>query len=285
MKCIPYLIAVFFVVVACEKEVTDIKLPQEAKKLVVFSYISPSADVIRVDVSMSVPSIGEVSTTATRYVIDAEVVISHKGQSKVIPFSNNIDPYDPYTPKAAAAYVLDASEFPIGPGETYTLSVKTPSGLEVSAQCTVPALAAELSEVTFQNGSQTGTNVLEFQKASWVNITEGVDNYYRYYMISKYSNSSYENVFYDKIVSGKTKSIAIAALSDSKTTVYKSDLKGIQAVLLTTDIHYYKSAKTIQEFRDKDGNPFAEPVLIYSNIQDGLGVFASYLVTKTDVSF
>jgi len=52
-------------------------------------------------------------------------------------------------------------------------------------------------------------------------------------------------------------------------------------VLLNVDVHYYKYHKSLSS--NNEDNPFAEPTLIYTNINGGLGVFAAYnktMVTK-----
>jgi Domain of unknown function (DUF4249) len=51
-----------------------------------------------------------------------------------------------------------------------------------------------------------------------------------------------------------------------------------------TDKAYYQYNKSISSGRGlNDDNPFAEPVLTYSNINGGLGVFAGYNTTRVDV--
>ena len=51
-----------------------------------------------------------------------------------------------------------------------------------------------------------------------------------------------------------------------------------------TDKSYYQYNKSVGSGRRlNDDNPFAEPVLTYSNINGGLGVFAGYNMTKVDV--
>jgi hypothetical protein len=51
-----------------------------------------------------------------------------------------------------------------------------------------------------------------------------------------------------------------------------------------TDKAYYQYNKTVVAGRGlNDGNPFAEPVLTYSNINGGLGAFGGYNMTKIEV--
>jgi hypothetical protein len=47
-------------------------------------------------------------------------------------------------------------------------------------------------------------------------------------------------------------------------------------VLLTTSESYYNFRKSVEQQNTTEDNPFAEPVPIYTNIENGLGVFASY---------
>ena len=58
----------------------------------------------------------------------------------------------------------------------------------------------------------------------------------------------------------------------------------LSILVATTDKGYYQYNKSIGSGRGlNDNNPFAEPVLTYSNINGGLGVFAGYNVTRVDV--
>ncbi len=47
-------------------------------------------------------------------------------------------------------------------------------------------------------------------------------------------------------------------------------------VLLTTSESYYNFRKSVVQQKLSEDNPFAEPVPIYTNIENGLGVFAGY---------
>lgn len=51
---------------------------------------------------------------------------------------------------------------------------------------------------------------------------------------------------------------------------------GITLNLHRTDRHYFQYHRTIDQHEMAADNPFAEPVLVYSNVIGGLGVFASY---------
>jgi hypothetical protein len=46
------------------------------------------------------------------------------------------------------------------------------------------------------------------------------------------------------------------------------------------DKHYYNFHKSIENVTDYGDNPFAESTHLYSNIEGGLGVFASYVAAS-----
>jgi len=47
-------------------------------------------------------------------------------------------------------------------------------------------------------------------------------------------------------------------------------------VLSTVSETYYKYYKSFQKHQETGDNPFSESVIVYNNIQKGLGVFAGY---------
>lgn len=57
-------------------------------------------------------------------------------------------------------------------------------------------------------------------------------------------------------------------LGDSKKPVY---IQFIFRAVSTSYVDYYRS---INDYKRADGNPFAEPVVLYSNVENGLGVFS-----------
>nr|MDA3823724.1 DUF4249 family protein [Bacteroidales bacterium] len=45
----------------------------------------------------------------------------------------------------------------------------------------------------------------------------------------------------------------------------------------------YLYRKSVREFINSSGDPFSEPVLIYSNIENGFGIFAGYSTVHKSV--
>ncbi|MFQ5636990.1 MAG: DUF4249 family protein [bacterium] len=57
---------------------------------------------------------------------------------------------------------------------------------------------------------------------------------------------------------------------------YSEPIEMFIVVLLTTSESYYNFHKSVDQQNATEDNPFAEPVPIYTNIENGLGVFAGY---------
>jgi len=52
---------------------------------------------------------------------------------------------------------------------------------------------------------------------------------------------------------------------------------------ISADLFKYK--KTLQLYKANQDNPFGEPVQVYSNIKDGLGIFSGYSISKKIILF
>jgi hypothetical protein len=62
---------------------------------------------------------------------------------------------------------------------------------------------------------------------------------------------------------------------DFSLAVYENHLVHLYA--LSVDEHYYRFHRSLDTVGDIEENPFFEPTLLYSNVEGGLGVFASYV--------
>jgi len=80
--------------------------------------------------------------------------------------------------------------------------------------------------------------------------------------------------FTDDAFSGESISLELSAS-------YPSSPTAIQYVSCTEEYYLYKL--TLQNFYENNGNPFAQPVQIYSNIEGGLGIFAGYSFDQVNI--
>jgi hypothetical protein len=272
---------------ACEKEVTNIKLPQASSKLVVTSFISPQDTLLRVSVLESVPAIGK-NRLSSDDVPNARVRMSDG--VKTVDFVHDIQ---------ARAYVADIKDFPIIPGNTYFLEVSDTKGRKTEASCTVPVTQNIALEIEIDSAKNQYNEYMDYFMIMKWQDTPGEVNYYRIfaelyrnqgifgsnYFQQVYFGDAYSNVgklYSDSRLDGAKFSSARGLISKPPYNPEFPATNTLYAYLLNTDEHYYRYHQSLSNHYNTDGNPFAEPALIYSNINGGLGAFGSY--TRTTVS-
>jgi len=107
------------------EEVVDLKDMYECKP-VVYSVISPQNDTIRVLVSRTY-AFGEEYDKSKPAIDNALVTLSAKGQSAQLPFSTSSDQYE-----------IATNNFPLLEGQTYHIEVVLPTGEKATAETTIP---------------------------------------------------------------------------------------------------------------------------------------------------
>nr|WP_295933141.1 DUF4249 domain-containing protein [uncultured Dyadobacter sp.] len=292
--------------VACESLVTNVdpsKLPQTESKLVVQCFISPQAARTNVVVTESNPLFGEVSVRGG-IIPNAVVKISDGSKEVVVPYDTT-----------SQLYSIDKSLFPIAAAKTYYLSV-TQGQRSVTSTCTVPAKAVTAKTYvidTAYSGSLGEQDTAITVKMTWIDIPSDT-NYYRArasmdleYSVPEGTNPdnlkekrvrTRFNFNWDDTIGRNdyrsdanldgasfTTPIGRAKLptvifydfgNGNRFTVYpKSKIISITMEVYNTDEHYFRYHRSL-ETRGSSDNPFVEPSLIYTNVQGGLGCFASY---------
>lgn len=286
------------------QEVHPGKLISESPKLVVACFISPQDTLLAAKITQNNPVVGD-TTTLTTEISHATVTLSSGGRSVSLLYNNN---------SPDAFYQADARQFPIVSGQTYTLRVSTPDGRSVTATATVPppvaisAVRLDSTQAT-SNGNITKTFFVAFR---WKDPA-GTANFYRiagtfvhaplYPASSKNdtltvtainfrSTQNRRSLYTDEGADGNVFNTPNGTIN-AAVTVKQSDLEAaaklsaytlpalfrfieFRGELLNTDEMYYQYHQSIEQFRAANGNPFAEPVLVPTNIQNGLGCFAAY---------
>jgi len=271
-----FILASLLLLFSCEKAVTNVELPKQEKKLVVYAYISPEDSLISVHVSESHPIWQPYSGGYYETVKNAHVKITGNGTEAHVPYDQNSD-----------TYILSTSLFPIIPGAPYGLLVSTPDGKSVQASCTVP----------FNTNQSVGLVAVDTITEEWggkklrvkVRFTDivGETNYYRVGGVWKYidlyapTQDTLTEEMYPKYNfeyfsdMGKDGQVFTAELVY---WIYENadwmQPIGMELKLLTTDVHYYNFHKSLENYVGED--PFSEPTMVYTNMIGGLGVFAAY---------
>jgi hypothetical protein len=266
---------------ACEKEATGIKLPESNSKLVVTGFISPQDTAVSVEVLRSTPAFGTRSL-APPFVSNALVTLSDGDRTVTLPKRG----------AEGGWYSVEAQAFPVVAGRTYTLRVSVPGGESLEASCTVPEAPALPAIAIDSVGVPAPQHLSNYNlRMSWSDAT-GQENYYR--PVAEVRTVLTENpdrpppfplirpVYWetDELIDDKAAdngllyspraTFAPPGLGQFKPEHY------LYAQLLHVDRHYYLYHRSLKNASRSDGNPFAEPVLVYSNITGGLGVFAAY---------
>lgn len=282
-----------FLLISCEKE-ADIETPSSTPKLVIHSFICPDDTIVKVHVSTTRNIFGLLND----YPKDiAASIVMFDGEEAV-----------EFYPMYEEGFWF--SKHKIMAGKEYKLVVKCPGYPDVTATCKVPQIRTldveidttsefvkyEFFDPNFPQ-SQSDYNGFFAQKIV-VKFSDmaGEANFYNvlaYTSIEKYNGTEtqvlypqaregedYYNgpisykVFTDKLRDGSD------FLCSFKNVYFNNDTSqyaiNINALVLETDAAYYQYHSSLNNYSGTD-EPFTEFSPIYSNIQGGMGVFASYV--------
>ncbi|GAB3265284.1 hypothetical protein GCM10027347_32900 [Larkinella harenae] len=296
--------------VACQNLVTEIDpstLPQLDRKLVVNGYLSPQDTVLTVSVSSSQTVLGDYVSDSINTVREATVVLSSEGKTVTLSYDPQQRVYAidarQFPIQAGKSYALwvDAPGFE-AVGSSCTVpqavpitelrfdSVRTYSGFSNDPFWTYQFRAVwqdPPGETNFYRVSGYGEcmNWPPRFPAAYIDTTgpkvvmRGVVGFGRQEQFISDLNQDgqllvsargelprfFDFYFYD----------SIQQMSYAGEHPYTKPLT-IQVSVLQTDQNYYNYHRARQQQRQSQNNPFAEPVLMPSNIQGGLGCFAAY---------
>jgi Domain of unknown function (DUF4249) len=172
MKSLLYLLPLLLLT-ACGNLTTEVSpslLNDQSEKIVVNSYISPQDTLLRVKVSRSKPAVSG-STVVKPFNVNNATVSLSDGSRSILFTYNSVAEY----------YQAKAALLPIQAGKTYTLTVTSADGNQVTAQSTVPG-KVPISAISLDSTiSSTSTG---WQKAFRVHFTwqdpTAETNYYMY---------------------------------------------------------------------------------------------------------
>lgn len=272
------LLGLLLAVVACSNtDVTDEVNINVSPQLVVVSFISPQDTALLVKLQKTQPAVGKAVSPEQKLVPDATVQLSDGSQTVTLRYEPALD-----------VYRADASELPIIPGKTYFLNVTAPGGFSASATSTVP----RTDDIRITDISMASEDTVETLSFEWQDAA-GQANYYRPLggtwesidtenpsgppstVAFEFTALGEENLYSDENADGE-----IFTSPDGRTQMpYAQPLPKpyrLQAILAVTDRHYYRYHRSVYQQQSNAEDPFAEPTQIYSNVQGGLGVFASF---------
>jgi len=274
MKKILFLIISLFVLItSCEREVNNVSLPDFVQKLVINSFISPNDTVSFVSIASNERIFGELNKKETLGNLNVTI-------------SNDVKEIS--LEKVTDAYVFRPEDILVEEGKTYRIKVTSDKGLTAEATCTVP-MSRNFhleADTLWENQEIPGTESLNMIRAN-VYLTDypGEANYFRfaakiliydseYGYLPEFSSDGEKPAFFsDEGRDGErifVNTLTVAPFSES-------DSAFIIFYILNTDKAYYTYHRSLDNYSSGE-NPFTEISPAYSNVEGGLGIFASYVV-------
>lgn len=270
---------IFISIVSCIDDVDNINLPRIEPKLVVQSFIEPN-DSIKVIVWQSNPinynlPIADIySNNGMAGLREAIVTLRNSGDQIVeIPFVEEL-----------GMYVIPPTAYSIERGNTYHLKVSLPGYKEVRASTTVPDYVPILKEIKLNISNVEEWNTTRATLTGRIADEAKKINFYAlfHYNLIQFSNwtdtinfqsLTKRELYNDRGYDGENIPFRIDY------SLQNNDSLNFSLYVLSVDEHYYRFYQSLNNIEDISENPFAESNHLYSNVEGGLGVFASY-VTK-----
>ncbi len=288
------LLALCFVLSSCEKSL-DVELPEHEPLLVVNSFFATDrAWEVHVSQSRDILDRGEIE------VIEDAVVEIWQGSEMVteVPYFNS------------GLYRNPLAQ-PTEPGE-WKLKVSAPGFTTVEAVDTIPP-AIPIRSISTEK-RQLGSFSYEVDFEINFDDPNDSDNFYRLEIFGHFSDGSYwdygmqsndpairqsnfENdgpfdtdnfvyrpLFNDVLFNGSDYTLDVT-LDVWIGGAGQPELQFFRVYLHSVSEAYYNYIQTIRlQDRSRD-NPFAEPVFIFQNVENGLGIFAGYSSSEFNISF
>lgn len=259
--------------VSCEKEI-PFDIDDDGNKLVINSFIGPNLDEIHVQVSQSKSVI---STEALQNLPNATVTLFKDGAN-----------LGQLTSVGEGKFIIAHSP---EIGSTYRLEASANGLDDVVAETTIPA-TPNIDALT--NPDFSGDT---YKFDAVVEDIPNQDNFYQLLLISAqdlagtnpfitgFSSESpilpgnsdpfgeSENYYFDDAFFTDNAFNGGSATIDMDAFI-SSEFITVQYLHCSEEYYLYK--RTLQNYIENDGNPFSQPVQIYSNVEGGLGIFAGY---------
>ena len=273
----------------CET-IVDAKLPEHQPVLVANSFFQPDST-WRAHISRSTPILVDgafpVIENATVEILEGPQVISR------------------------LAYIGNGNYFsstgkPI-PGRTYQLRVSAPDFQTISASDIIPRQIPINSVAILDSSVDQDPNLMEisidfndppneknYYHLSFLIETNSGQRYATYFFTndpllaetnsdidisSEPEFSGSQAVFDDALIAGERYTLNINVYN----FIPAPDLKKISMTLSAVSKSFFDYFKTSELQEQTEDNPFAEPTLVFNNIENGLGIFAGYHPTAVTV--
>lgn len=256
-------VTIFFT--CCDREAADIEYPSYTQKMIITGYISPDKSSNLIDISSNLRIYGG-ELYKVNNLGNVSAIVSNGEIEKALD-------------TAKTGFAFKSPGNPVEEGRTYRLKISSNIG-SVDASCTVPFRRKfNLKLDTIQApGYMHGYYDVKVRFTDY----RGEDNYYLlfceqvmyrsgkvFYSVFQFSGKNYIS---DKGNDGSEFRMNVAGVIGASNM---TDSSFVKVILLNTDENYYKFMKSLDNYNSGE-DPFTEPSPVYSNVNGGLGIFATY---------
>ncbi len=290
-----FILLSFFALTGCSdffNQIVEIEIPEHEPVLAVSGHFRAQDSTLTVYVSRSVGILDPVAFD-TIAIEGASVTVLRDGQ-----------PWQTLPDKGAGYYRLNLGS-PLGDNpSTYSLRVSAPGYSDATAEQTMPA-RVDITSTQYQpeggvtpDGLTTNTLTVEFQDPA------GEDNYYlleafvivpdtfaptgsyeyNLYLATEDALAEEHNgglLFRDGPIDGKAYALKTYFSDD----VHETPGATVTVRLFSISRDRYLFLRTLDLYYNAQDNPFAEPVVVHDNIEDGVGIFTVGAVAERVFGF
>jgi hypothetical protein len=244
-----------------EKDI-NLVLPELKPQLVAECYLEPGQP-YRLALTESTSFLADPQPVIVK---DATVVIFYKGKPDTLQYEPIFDTVQ------KKAYTHTSKTIMTGePGDVYTLQITDKKGRTLTGTTTVLApVPIDTVEFTYNNKNKA------FLVAKFMDPGE-TKNYY-FFSVHKGDLNKRAETDYpadDALNNGKLYAFGTGYDFQKNDTV--------QVTLYHIDKPYYEFLNSVDNARDANGNPFAQPAGVKSTVQGGLGVFTNLVYSRQKI--
>ncbi|MFK7949443.1 MAG: DUF4249 domain-containing protein [Saprospiraceae bacterium] len=287
-------IAIITVFASCEDmfrgAVLEVELPEHESKLAPYAFFKDTDSTLIVKVGKSV---GVLDSINPDIVLDATVELYKNGSLEyTFTYNQDIVAYEiylgePFSPSVGDEYELRVTKegFETASATQIVPSPVQADSVEYVAQGGVDPFGDPLDviNVTFTDPADA-RNFYEFGGFFNIKYTDPFDttfvDEYQYSLYFDSNDPNFENgALSDAAFDGQQYTIRLETYSAVWGDPTNFEITG-QLNFSSTTSEYATFIKSLNDYWDAEGNPFSEPVILYSNTSTGLGVFG-LLVTDT----
>lgn len=252
---------------SCRKVVDNIPLARTDDMAIMQGFLNPDADTVTIALSVASGVTKDRKKISLSDLQQASVTIEGNGITKPLQVlkanQNNI------------IFYLKKAEMPIVPGMTYTVRAANGDKFSLEATTTVPSAAFDFDFETLGPISSPSDGEI-YRIKTRVSYNPGVLRFCRINIATEVYDMNLDYTAYyaaDETVSDTTLNgtIETPAFFDTDSAIYELSVSNISE-------DYYKFVQSMNLVDNADGNPFAEPARLYTNVKGGTGVLGSMTV-------